>query len=162
MTSSNTISSSWASFSDRDQDEFDAEEDIEEEAKKLMTSNRDAIIFVIDASSSMLKANQPDSGEAMRAAEIPFRSAVQCASEVMTYKLISDITADLIGVVFMGTQKSSNSLQKEHIYVLHNLDSPDIQKIKELNNIASGDVDFDNEYGSTDEEYPIGDVLWDL
>jgi hypothetical protein len=35
MTSSNTISSSWASLSDRDQDEFDAEEDIEEEAKKV-------------------------------------------------------------------------------------------------------------------------------
>ncbi|CAB4399969.1 unnamed protein product [Rhizophagus irregularis] len=155
MTSSNTITSSWASLSDRDQDEFDAEEDIEEEAKKLMTSNRDAVLFVIDASSSMLRANQSD-----EATEIPFRSAVQCASEVMTSKLISDTTTDLIGVVFMGTQKSSNTLQKEHIYVLHSLDSPDIQRVKELNYIASGDVDFDNEYGSTNDEYPIGDVFW--
>jgi hypothetical protein len=34
-SSSNTISSSWASFSDRDQDEFDADEDIEESKKVL-------------------------------------------------------------------------------------------------------------------------------
>jgi hypothetical protein len=67
-------------------------------SRQLMTSNRDAVIFVIDASSSMLRANQSD-----EATEIPFRSAVQCASEVMTSKLISDTTTDLIGVVFMGT-----------------------------------------------------------
>lgn len=63
-----------------------------------MTSNRDAVLFVIDASSSMLRENQSDKDK-----EIPFRSAVQCASEVMTSKLISDTTTDLIGVVFMGT-----------------------------------------------------------
>ncbi|CAG8530119.1 7367_t:CDS:10 [Funneliformis caledonium] len=161
MSSSNTISSSWASFSDKDQDEFDAEEDIGEEEKMLMTSNRDAVIFVIDASFSMMKKNHSDGiDEAVQVAEIPFRSAIQCISEVMTSKLLSDNTSDLIGVMFMGTKKSSNTLQKEHIYVLHNLDSPDIQRVKELNNIGSGEVDFDNEYGSTDEEYPIGDVFW--
>jgi hypothetical protein len=66
-----------------------------------MTSNRDAVIFVIDASPSMLKANQSDDESDI--AEIPFRSAVQCASEVMTSKLLSDNSADLIGVIFMGT-----------------------------------------------------------
>jgi len=35
MSSSNTISSSCVSFSDKDQDEFDAEEDIGEEEKKV-------------------------------------------------------------------------------------------------------------------------------
>ena len=70
-----------------------------------MASNRDAVIFVIDASPSMLKASQSDddSDEAVQAVEIPFRSAVQCASEVMTSKLLSDNSADLIGVMFMGT-----------------------------------------------------------
>ncbi|CAI2190590.1 20536_t:CDS:10, partial [Funneliformis geosporum] len=161
MSSSNTISSSWASFSDKEQDEFDAEEDIGAEEKMLMTSNRDAVIFVIDASLSMMKKSQSDGvDEAVQVAEIPFRSAIHCISEVMTSKLLSDNISDLIGVMFMGTKKSSNTLQKEHVFVLHNLDSPDIQRVKELNNIGSGEVEFDNEYGSTDEEYPIGDVFW--
>jgi hypothetical protein len=72
-----------------------------------MASNRDAVIFVIDASPSMLKINQSnddsDESEAVQASEISFRSAVQCASEVMTSKLLSDNSADLIGVMFMGT-----------------------------------------------------------
>jgi len=66
-----------------------------------LTSNKDAVIFVIDASSSMMKINQTDGAD--EAAEIPFRSAVQCVSEVMTSKLLSENTSDLIGVMFMGT-----------------------------------------------------------
>ena len=67
---------------------------------QLLTSNKDAVIFVIDASASMLKTNQSDGGDE---AEIPFRSAVQCVSVVMTSKLLSENTSDLIGVIFMGT-----------------------------------------------------------
>ncbi|CAG8666326.1 3986_t:CDS:10 [Gigaspora margarita] len=148
MSSTATLSSSSSVVNDSNTSEFDVEEEIEVE-KQLANLNRDAVLFVIDCSPSMM--NDEDS---------PFKSAIRCASTVMMNKIITSNDTDLMGVMLFGTEKSQNALEKKHIYVLQTIDLPDIHRIIELNDIASGQIDFGQEYGNTSEEVPLGDVFW--
>ncbi|CAG8432921.1 6067_t:CDS:10 [Diversispora eburnea] len=106
--------------------------------------NRDAVLFVIDCSTSMM--NKDENGDSA------FHLAIQCASSIMMNKIISENSSDFLGVMFIGTEKNQNPLDKKHIYVLQNMDLSDIHRVMELNNIQ--------EYGITDEQYPLGDVFW--
>jgi len=56
--------------------------------------NKDAVIFMIDASPEMFQEND--------AGEVAFHSAVRGAIEMMTRKIISS-DSDLMGVCFYGT-----------------------------------------------------------
>ncbi|CAH1763180.1 10774_t:CDS:10 [Entrophospora sp. SA101] len=67
---------------------------------------------------------------------------------------------DLIGIMLIGTKHAQNRVVKDHIYVLQNIDSLDIHRIKELNEIISGDFDFEEQIGIWDGEFPFGDVFW--
>ncbi|RIB12323.1 SPOC like C-terminal domain-containing protein [Gigaspora rosea] len=149
MSSTATLSSSSSVVNDSNASEFDVEEEIEEVEKQLANLNRDAVLFVIDCSPSMM--NDEDS---------PFKSAIRCASTVMMNKIITSNDTDLMGVMLFGTEKSQNALEKKHIYVLQPIDLPDIHRIIELNDIASGQIDFCQEYGNTSEEVTLGDVFW--
>ncbi|CAG8571869.1 16687_t:CDS:10, partial [Dentiscutata heterogama] len=149
MSSTATLSSSSSVVIEPNASEFDAEEEVEEVEKQLANINRDAVLFVIDCSPSML--SDEDS---------PFKSAIRCASTVMMNKIITSNDTDLMGVMLFGTEKSQNALEKKHIYVLQPIDLPDIHRIIELNDIASGQIDFSQEYGNANEEVPLGDVFW--
>ncbi|CAG8744207.1 1035_t:CDS:2, partial [Racocetra persica] len=149
MSSTATLSSSSSVANESNAGDFELEEEVEEVEKQLANSNRDAVLFVIDCSSSMM------SGE-----DSPFKSAIRCASSVMMNKIITSNDYDLMGVVLFGTEKSQNALEKMHIYVLQPIDLPDIHRIIELNDIVSGQIDFSQEYGNTDNEVPLGDVFW--
>ncbi|CAG8731022.1 26793_t:CDS:10 [Dentiscutata erythropus] len=149
MSSTATLSSSSSVVNESNASEFDAEEEAEEVEKQLANINRDAVLFVIDCSPSML--SDEDS---------PFKSAIRCASTVMMNKIITSNDTDLMGVMLFGTEKSQNALEKKHIYVLQPIDLPDIHRIIELDDIASGQIDFSQEYGNANEEVPLGDVFW--
>ena len=62
--------------------------------KKFSLSNRDCIIFLIDSSKDMFKANERG--------EIPFHNAIKCVISTITDKIISSEN-DLIGICFYGT-----------------------------------------------------------
>ncbi|RHZ56830.1 hypothetical protein Glove_396g52 [Diversispora epigaea] len=150
--SSSTTMSSWSSTIDDQGDNLDTEEDFEAEENNITKGNRDAVLFVIDCSTSMM--NKDENGDSA------FHSAIQCASSIMMNKIISENSSDFLGVMFIGTEKTQNPLDKKHIYVLQNMDLSDIHRVMELNNIASEEFDFKQEYGITDEQYPLGDVFW--
>ncbi|KAG0267084.1 X-ray repair cross-complementing protein 6 [Mortierella polycephala] len=115
-------SSSWKSRYDDNEDE-DADENILTDAQETQWSSRDSILFVIDCSPAMLKHSEDG--------EIPFYTAIKCAMTVHLNKIISS-ESDLVGIVLYGTEKSKNSNNFENIYVLQDLDTPDVHKIQQL------------------------------
>ncbi|KAF9412012.1 X-ray repair cross-complementing protein 6 [Podila epigama] len=143
------MSSSWRGKNEEHEDE-DAE-DVLDDGEESQYVNRDSILFVIDCSPAMLKPNEDG--------DIPFKTAIKCAMTVQLNKIISS-ESDLVGVVLYGTQVSKNPNNFEHIYVLQDLDAPDVQKIQQLENIESDTFDFDAEIGTSNGKYTLGELFW--
>ncbi|KAF9196946.1 X-ray repair cross-complementing protein 6 [Haplosporangium sp. Z 11] len=91
--------------------------------------------------------------------EIPFYTAIKCAMAVHLNKIISS-ESDLVGIVLYGTEKSKNSNNFENIYVLQDLDTPDVHKIQQLEAIDDRSVNFDEEFGTSNGKYTLGEVFW--
>ncbi|KAG0238181.1 X-ray repair cross-complementing protein 6 [Mortierella sp. GBA43] len=145
-----SFSSSWRSkFEDGDDDEEN--ENILTDAQETQWSSRDSILFVIDCSPAMLKASEDG--------EIPFYTAIKCAMTVQLNKIISS-ESDLVGIILYGTEKSKNSTNFEHIYVLQDLDTPDVNKIQQLESIDDRSISFDDEFGTSNGKYRLGEVFW--
>ncbi|CAJ0763153.1 563_t:CDS:2, partial [Entrophospora sp. SA101] len=163
MSSSGTI----ISFSQRsyDGDNDFQDEELEEdklEVQKIMNSSRDALLFVIYCTPTMFSNEPSQNSEQMQEQEqySTFNSIIKCISEIMFDKMTTEQNKDLMGVMLIGTKNAQNRLEKDHIYVLQNIDSLDIHRIKELNEIVSGDFDFEEKIGIWDGEFPFGDVFW--
>ncbi|KAG0045857.1 X-ray repair cross-complementing protein 6 [Gryganskiella cystojenkinii] len=133
------MSASWHSKYD-DNEEEEGDEDILTDAQETQWSNRDSILFVIDCSPAMFKADEDD--------EVPFYKAIKCAMTVQMNKIISS-DSDLVGVMLYGTEKSKNPNNFENIYVLQELDTPDVNKIQQLEAIDEKTTDFDEEFGTS-------------
>ncbi|OZJ01818.1 hypothetical protein BZG36_04811 [Bifiguratus adelaidae] len=128
------------------------EETILTDEQETQYTSKDSILFVIDFSKSMLEPldNEKDT---------PFQSAMKCVAHVLKNKIISSDN-DEIGIVLYGTREKRNGMNFEHIYVLQELQVPDAQQIKDVDNIVNGHWNFEEEVGSTEKEYPLGDVFW--
>ncbi|CAJ0651670.1 13896_t:CDS:10 [Entrophospora sp. SA101] len=140
MSSSGTI----ISFSQRsyDGDNDFQDEELEEdklEVQKIMNSSRDALLFVIYCTPTMFSNEPSQNSEQMQEQEqySTFNSIIKCISEIMFDKMTTEQNKDLMGVMLIGTKNAQNRLEKDHIYVLQNIDSLDIHRIKELNEIVS-------------------------
>ncbi|KAG9289338.1 hypothetical protein G9A89_007899 [Geosiphon pyriformis] len=130
-----------------DEDDYMEAQNIE----KINTTNRDAVFFAIDCSPSMLEEGETG--------DTPFHSAIRCASTVYLNKII-DHTQDYVGVLLFNTRVSKNKIDAKNIYMLQDIDYPDVDKIRELNEIAAGEIDFEQVYGSSDiAEFHLSDVL---
>ncbi|KAM3587126.1 X-ray repair cross-complementing protein 6 [Umbelopsis sp. WA50703] len=138
------MSASWNA--DREE-----EDDFSEETKAEDYTNHDSILFVIDASPAMLEPQ--DNGE------MPLQSAFRAVRSVLLSKAFGS-ASDSVGVLLYGTRLKQNDAGHEHIYLLQNLDSPDAPRIKEIENIAENIGNFEEEYGSVSEEFPLGNVFW--
>ncbi|KAI1319829.1 X-ray repair cross-complementing protein 6 [Mortierella claussenii] len=145
-------SSSWRSRYDDNEEEEDGDETILTDAQETQWSSRDSILFVIDCSPAMLKPAEEDG-------EIPFYTAIKCAMTVQLNKIISS-ESDLVGIVLYGTEKSKNPNNFEHIYVLQDLETPDVNKIQQLETIDDKMVNFDEEFGTSNGSYTLGEVFW--
>ncbi|KAF9171993.1 X-ray repair cross-complementing protein 6 [Mortierella sp. AD010] len=143
-------SSSWRSRYEDNEDEDD-DENILTDAQETEWSNRDSILFVIDCSPSMLQPSEDG--------EIPFYTAIKCAMTVQLNKIISS-ESDLVGVVLYGTEKSKNANNFENIYVLQDLEAPDVSKIQQLESIDEKKISFDEEFGSSNGKYTLGEIFW--
>ncbi|KAF9096528.1 X-ray repair cross-complementing protein 6 [Mortierella sp. AD031] len=143
-------SSSWRSRNEDNEDE-DLDDNILTDAQETQWSSRDSILFVIDCSPAML---QPD-----EEGEIPFNTAIKCAKQVQLNKIISS-DSDLVGVVLYGTGQAKNANNFAHIYVLQDLDVPDVSKIQQLEAIEESRINFDIEYGTSNGEYTLGEMFW--
>ncbi|KAF9582574.1 X-ray repair cross-complementing protein 6 [Lunasporangiospora selenospora] len=143
------MSSSWKS---RYEDALDEDDDaILTDAQETQWSSRDSILFVIDCSPAMLQPTEDG--------EIPFYMAVKCAMTVQLNKIISS-DSDLVGILLYGTEKSKNANNFENIYVLQDLEAPDVHKIQQLEAIDDKTINFEEEFGTSNGKYTLGEVFW--
>lgn len=121
--------------SSRDDDE-DEEEEVDETGYKTV---RDAVLFAIEVSESMLKKpNIPDSSKADKSS--PLEAALKCAYNLMQQRIIS-APKDLMGILLYGTEASKFYDEDENsrggwsfpnCYLLTDLDIPEAEDIKKL------------------------------
>ncbi|KAI4232373.1 MAG: hypothetical protein L6R40_007405 [Gallowayella cf. fulva] len=123
----------------------DDEEEVDETAYKAV---KDAVLFVIEVSSSMLRAPPPtDSKKA--GTDSPTSAALKCAYALMQQRIISNPN-DMMGVLLYGTEKSkfngedesSASFSYPHCYLLTDLDVPAAEDVKALKILVEDEDEF--------------------
>lgn len=137
----------WDKFGDDDDDQDDEENTYQ----KWQWGTKDGLIFLIDCSKSMFEKEGDES---------PFELCIKCAKSVIQNKIISS-DKDLLGIIFFATEKSKNSSEFKHIYVLHELDLPGADGVLRLDAFLEEDEndDFKTKFGHSDS-YSLGDALW--
>ncbi|KXJ95589.1 SPOC like C-terminal domain-containing protein [Microdochium bolleyi] len=116
-------------------DEDDEEEELGEIDYK---AQKDALIFAIDVSSSMLQA-PPHSDNKKADKDSAVLAALKCANQLMQQRIISN-PKDMMGILFFGTEKTKfregdanrSALGYPHCYVYTDLDIPSAEDVKSL------------------------------
>ncbi|KAI8088997.1 SPOC like C-terminal domain-containing protein [Halteromyces radiatus] len=130
------------------------EDDDNQETEAIATEtydNRDMVMFAIDCSPKMMTKDIDG--------YTPFVKVMKCLHSVLVAKVFSN-TTDLVGVLLYGTEKAENPANFGHVYILQDLDSPTPTRIKQIESMMNGEVDFEQLYGITSAEFPLGDVFW--
>ncbi|KAI5796272.1 SPOC like C-terminal domain-containing protein [Peziza echinospora] len=143
----------------RPQDD-EADEEEEDDVDAVQYQNlKDAILFAIDVSPSMLSthtidddaASDSDSGNKKKAPKpksqptSAVKTALQCAFQVLQQRIISNPN-DMMGILLYGTDKTQfpeggNTYQ--NCYLLLDLDVPDAPGIKDLKRLIEDDTAFE-------------------
>lgn len=103
---------------------------------------KDAVLFAIDISSSMLKP-RPSPDPKKHADESPASAALKCAYHLVQQRIISN-PRDMIGVMLYGTEsskfydedESGGDLSYPHCYLYTDLDVPSAEEVKHLRCLA--------------------------
>ncbi|PSN73877.1 DNA-dependent protein kinase [Corynespora cassiicola Philippines] len=113
------------------------EEDEEEENYKTI---KDAVLFAIDVSPTMLD-RPPPSDDKKAERDSPTSAALKCAYQLMQQRIISNPN-DMMGILLYGTEKTDlkdgdNTFQ--HCYLLSDLDVPSAQDVKQLRDLVENE-----------------------
>jgi len=137
----------WKTEEELEEEEFD--ETVSSTPPHLIsTSNdlqnyktqKDAVIFAIDISKTMLAPSQDNT-------DSPAAAALKCAYQIMQQRIISN-PKDMMGVLLFGTEQSkfqeetANSrggLQYPHCYLLADLDVPSAEEVKLLRELTQNE-----------------------
>lgn len=128
---------------------------------------KDAVIFAIDVSESMLKPPPPSDSKKANT-DCPTAAALKCAYQIMQQRIISN-PKDMMGVLLFNTKDSKfpeeetngrGSLQYPHCYLLNDLDIPSAQDVKLLKSIVEGDEDTRNILTPSDEPVSMSNLLF--
>jgi len=124
-------------------------------------SQKDAIIFAIDVSKTMLEP-PADGGDSATTA------ALKCASLLMQQRIISN-PKDMMGVLLYGTEETkyledtsdtSADLKYPHCYLLTELDVPSAGDVRTLKEIAEGDEEATQLLVPTKEPVSMTNLLF--
>ena len=106
-------------------------------------AHKDAVLFAIDVSASMLKP-PPPSDSKKADTDSPAAAALKCAYQIMQQRIIST-PKDMMGVLLFNAEQSKfqeddansrGSLAYPHCYLLNDLDIPSAEDVKALKNIV--------------------------
>jgi ATP-dependent DNA helicase 2 subunit 1 len=109
---------------------------------------KDAILFAIDVSKSMLKEPSPTVSKKADS-NSPLLAALKCAYHLMQQRIISN-PKDMMGVLLYNTEASKFHNESEntrggwsfpHCYLLTNLDIPEAEDVKALRSLVEDDSD---------------------
>ncbi|KAF7128743.1 hypothetical protein CNMCM5793_003594 [Aspergillus hiratsukae] len=148
----------------RDDEAAEEEEEIDETGYKTV---KDAVLFAIEVSDSMLTP-RPSSDTKRRAEESPTTAALKCAYHLMQQRIISN-PRDMIGVLLYGTQASKfydedensrGDLSYPHCYLFTDLDVPSAREVKELRALAEGEGNAREVLVPSKERVSMANVLF--
>lgn len=129
----------------RDNEGSEEEEENEDTDEAAYKTIKDAVLFAIDVSASMLTPPSHADPAKPDAGLPPTVAALKCAYSLMQQRIISH-PHDLMGVLLFGTDKSKfqdadteterSELQYPHCYLVMDLDVPSAADVKQLRNIV--------------------------
>ncbi|KAJ5596964.1 hypothetical protein N7450_003422 [Penicillium hetheringtonii] len=144
-------------------------EDVDEEEvdETNYRSVKDAVLFAIDISSSMLTPRP--SHDPKKPTEVsPASAALKCAYHLMQQRIISN-PHDMIGILLYGTESSkfydeggedSNDVSYPHCYLFTDLDIPSADEVKHLRALAESEEGAQKILTPSKERVSMANVLF--
>ncbi|TVY58537.1 ATP-dependent DNA helicase II subunit, partial [Lachnellula suecica] len=146
-------------------DEEEEEEDTDDAA---YVSQKDAVLFAIDVSKSML-APPPPSDSKKAETDSPTAAAIKCAYQIMQQRIISN-PKDMMGVLLFGTEKSKfqqdedgtgrGNIQYPHCYLLNDLRVPSAEDVKALKEIVEDEEEAKSLLEPSEEPVSMSNLLF--
>ncbi|KAI1279162.1 hypothetical protein F5Y07DRAFT_387690 [Xylaria sp. FL0933] len=125
-------------------DEEDEEDEEDEFTESHYKAQKDALIFAIQVSDSMLQT-PPKSEDKKANTDSASLTALKCAYQVMQQRIISN-PKDMIGIILFGTEKTKVAdikLPDSHCYLLTDLEVPAAEDVKALRGLVEEGEDAD-------------------
>ncbi|KAB8298699.1 hypothetical protein EYC80_000874 [Monilinia laxa] len=152
-----------------DQENYKREEEEEEEDEEVdeidYRSQKDAVLFVIDISDSML-TSPPPSDSKKADTDSPALAALKCAYMIMQQRIISS-PKDVMGIMLYGTEETKFKDQAgldtsvyPHCYLLTDLDVPSAEDIKALKEIIEDEQVAKKLLVPTEETLDMNNLLF--
>ncbi|KAK4624009.1 ATP-dependent DNA helicase II subunit 1 [Fulvia fulva] len=149
------------------EEDEDDEEEVGESGYKTV---KDAVLFAIDVSESMLTVPSDSDPKKLDTALSPTLAALKCAYALMQQRIISNPN-DMMGILLFGTKKSKfregedegnrAGLQYPHCYLLTDLDVPAAADVKQLRTLVDDEEEAaDLLQASSEEEVSMANVLF--
>lgn len=145
-------------------EEEEEEEQLDETGYKTV---KDAVIFAIDVSKSMLQ-RPPPSDNKKADQESATIAALKCAYLLMQQRIISHPN-DMMGILLFGTEKSRfqgdeeskrTSISYPHCYLLTDLDVPDADGVKRLRSLVNDEEEAADLLVPSKESVSMANVLF--
>jgi ATP-dependent DNA helicase 2 subunit 1 len=130
-------------------------------------AQKDAVLFAIDVSSSMLAA-PPASDSRNSEKDSPTVAAIKCAYQIMQQRIISS-PKDMMGVLLYGTEQSKfhdedgttrGNNPYPHCYLLSDLNVPSAEDVKLLKAIVEDDDEANSLLVPSDEQVSMSNLLF--
>ncbi|KAK3294851.1 ATP-dependent DNA helicase II subunit 1 [Chaetomium fimeti] len=152
----------WGGDDDRRPDADEGEEELDETDYK---TQKDAVLFAIDVSSSMLQ--QPPATDKKKAdKDSAIAAALKCAYQFMQQRIIAQ-PKDMMGILLFGTEKSKfrdevggRSSGYPHCYLFTDLDVPAAEDVKNLKELVEEGEDPDEVLVPAKEPASMANVLF--
>ncbi|KAL9101234.1 MAG: hypothetical protein Q9163_003490 [Psora crenata] len=146
-----------------EEEDEEGDEEVDETAYKHA---KDAVLFVIEVSKSMLTTPPPtDSKRAER--DSPTSAALKCAYALMQQRIISNPN-DMMGVLLYGTEQTKfqdeeserGSLSYPHCYLLIDLDIPAAQDVRALRDLVEDKDESKRLLVPSEERVSMANILF--
>ena len=122
---------------------------------------KDAVLFAIDVSSSMLE-RPPPSDDKKAERDSPASAALKCAYQLMQQRIISN-PKDMMGILLFGTEKTDlkdGDSTFQHCYLLSDLDVPSANDVKQLRDLLEDEEEAAKILKPAKEPASIATVLF--
>ncbi|KAL2357875.1 DSB repair complex subunit Ku70 [Cryomyces antarcticus] len=149
---------------DQEDDEEEEEEEIDETGYKTI---KDAVLFTIDVSPSMLTRSQTSDFK-KEDRDSPTSAALKCAYALMQQRIISNPN-DMMGILLFGTEQSRSQNDDgsgrggpayPHCYLLADLDVPTASDVKKLKSLVEDGEESAQLLVASQEPVSMANVLF--
>lgn len=155
-----------SNYSHQTEEDEEEEEDLQDASYKTA---KDAVLFAIDVSKSMLTSPSESDPKKPETALSPTVAALKCAYALMQQRIISNPN-DMMGILLFGTEKSkfqdgideggNTGKQYPHCYLLTDLDVPAASDVKLVRDIVQDEEESAEILQASSEEVSMANVLF--